>query len=160
MINEILRDKHVDNPTALFANQQTFKILSTAISHASTQEARVGTEHLLVAMLSTDNPGRTILLSQGNERLADKIRDTVNYVGPNQRQTQGGNTQFTQGAQEAIEHAVRHAQSSGRREILPQDILLGLIDSQGGMAAGILPALGVSPDRIRTAIQALENRAA
>ena len=56
---------------------------------------------------------------------------------------------LTPRAKRALEGALREATGAGREQFTPEDILLALASDPKAMAAEILQALGVTPERLR-----------
>ena len=55
---------------------------------------------------------------------------------------------------EALQAAQKRAQSGGRAQIYPAELLLALVEQEGGVLASVLNKAGVEPARITTALQA------
>ena len=64
-----------------------------------------------------------------------------------------GRARFTVGAGKAVEMAAMEAAIRGHEEIGTEHLLLGLLLEDHGIAAGVLESLGVSPEKLRRAIE-------
>ena len=68
------------------------------------------------------------------------------------------NNNLTTKLMEALQAAQKKAQSGGRAQIYPAELLLALVEQEGGVLASVLNKAGVEPDRIATALQEDVNR--
>lgn len=60
---------------------------------------------------------------------------------------------------EALQAAQKRAQSGGRAQIYPAELLLALVEQEGGVLASVLNKAGVEPSRVASALQtALEKK--
>ena len=64
------------------------------------------------------------------------------------------NNNLTTKLMEALQAAQKRAQSGGRAQIYPAELLLALVEQEGGVLASVLNKAGVEPARITTALQA------
>ncbi|MBQ9095304.1 MAG: ATP-dependent chaperone ClpB [Akkermansia sp.] len=63
------------------------------------------------------------------------------------------NNNLTTKLMEALQAAQKKAQSGGRAQIYPAELLLALVEQQGGVLASVLNKAGVDPARLSTALQ-------
>lgn len=63
------------------------------------------------------------------------------------------NNNLTTKLMEALQAAQKKAQSGGRAQIYPAELLLALVEQQGGVLASVLNKAGVDPVRLSTALQ-------
>ena len=64
------------------------------------------------------------------------------------------NNNLTTKLMEALQAAQKRAQSGGRAQIYPAELLLALVEQEGGVLASVLNKAGVEPSRIASALQA------
>ncbi|MBQ4636463.1 MAG: ATP-dependent chaperone ClpB [Akkermansia sp.] len=63
------------------------------------------------------------------------------------------NNNLTTKLMEALQAAQKKAQSGGRAQIYPAELLLALVEQEGGVLASVLNKAGVDPARLSTALQ-------
>ncbi|MBQ7023461.1 MAG: type VI secretion system ATPase TssH, partial [Akkermansia sp.] len=63
------------------------------------------------------------------------------------------NNNLTTKLMEALQTAQKNAASGGRAQIYPAELLLALVEQQGGVLASVLNKAGVDPARLSTALQ-------
>ena len=68
------------------------------------------------------------------------------------------NNNLTTKLMEALQAAQKKAQSGGRAQIYPAELLLALVEQEGGVLASVLNKAGVEPARIAAALQEDVNR--
>jgi len=68
-----------------------------------------------------------------------------------------GMERFTQRARRVLSLAHQEAERARSRFIGPEHLLLGLLDEEGGVAGRVLRELGMSPDRIREAVNRVSS---
>ncbi len=68
------------------------------------------------------------------------------------------NNNLTTKLMEALQAAQKKAQSGGRAQIYPAELLLALVEQEGGVLASVLNKAGVEPARIAAALQEDINR--
>ena len=64
------------------------------------------------------------------------------------------NNNLTTKLMEALQAAQKLAQSGGRAQIYPAELLLALVEQEGGVLASVLNKAGVEPSRVASALQA------
>lgn len=64
------------------------------------------------------------------------------------------NNNLTTKLMEALQAAQKRAQSGGRAQIYPAELLLALVEQEGGVLASVLNKAGVEPSRVASALQA------
>ncbi len=112
----------------------------------------VGTEHLLLG-LSRDETGETTRLLAGMGATWDAIRRQVlATVEPGRGRTTGPDLPYTSRAKKVLELAMSAARERNDNYVGCEHLLLGLLDEEKGVAAQVLNALGVTADRVRSAL--------
>ncbi|MGH3035017.1 MAG: Clp protease N-terminal domain-containing protein [Gaiellaceae bacterium] len=114
----------------------------------------VGTEHILLGLLSLDEePAGRALAELGVRRDAVR-REVVRAMG----QGQAGNARhlpFTPRTKQALEGALREARALGHQYIGTEHVLLGLVREEDGVAARVLAELEAPADEVRSAVAAI-----
>ena len=62
---------------------------------------------------------------------------------------------FTVKMQNALEEAVQKAESSQHSEVVPAHMILALLEQKDGVIRPLLEKLGVSPDSVKEAMEAI-----
>jgi len=127
-----------------------------AVVIAAQTEARelrhnfIGTEHLLVGLLTVDNNVSGILSERGltRERVIGHI---IASLGQGASENPG-HVPFTPRAKKVLELALREGLSLGHNYIGAEHLLLGIIREGNGVAANILATCGVDPVELRRAL--------
>jgi ATP-dependent Clp protease ATP-binding subunit ClpA len=117
---------------------------------------RIGTEHLLLGLLTTDSDASKLLTGAGVTLAA--ARNTVSEaVGkPSTGTTPGGRSlPSTARAGRALGRAARFAHAAGSDIIESEHLLWGVLDVEG-TAGQVLRGLGVDVDSLRNQLEALE----
>jgi ATP-dependent Clp protease ATP-binding subunit ClpC len=110
----------------------------------------IGTEHLLLGVLQTDDGAGRVLLSLGVT--ADRARaDVARIVGEGDKPI-SGQIPFTPRAKKVLELSLREARALAHDYIGPEHILLGLVREDEGIASQILRERGANADRVRDAV--------
>jgi Clp amino terminal domain, pathogenicity island component len=119
----------------------------------------IGTEHLLLALVTDDDVAGQALASLGvtGQRARSEV---LRRVPPGEGEPTSGQIPFTPRAKRALEVSLREALSFGDVHIGPEHILLGLIADPDGIAAEALPDLGAGPEAIRKSVIKLIGRPA
>jgi Clp amino terminal domain, pathogenicity island component len=114
----------------------------------------VGTEHLLLGLLSLEEePAGRALAELGLRREAVR-REIVRTVG---RGAAGDNRRlpFTPRAKRALEGALREARALGHQYIGTEHVLLGLVREEEAVAARVLANLEAPAEAVRAALTAV-----
>jgi ATP-dependent Clp protease ATP-binding subunit ClpA len=110
----------------------------------------VGTEHELLALLSDDGIGSTVLqnlgldLSQASEAVRRALKP-----GMDERELEVRDLPYTVGAKQVLEHAMREARELNHSYVGTEHILLGLLREQRGIAAQVLHSFRVTVETAR-----------
>jgi ATP-dependent Clp protease ATP-binding subunit ClpA len=107
------------------------------------QHARIGTEHLLVAL--ADVPPLAMSRSQARA-------EVVKAVGLGDAPDQAGHVPMTPAAQEALDTSLHESMKLGQQRIEPGHILLGILRQRDGVALRVLAAAGYAPRELREAV--------
>ncbi len=103
----------------------------------------VGTEHLLLALLRLGTGNLDVTADAAREQVVERIGEG------DEPWVAGVPRPLTPRAKRALEGALREATGAGREQFTPEDILVALASDPKAMAAEILQALGVTPERLR-----------
>jgi hypothetical protein len=107
----------------------------------------VGTEHLLLGLLAVDRGAAATLRTLGVTLEAAR-GEVVRQIGKGEREVRPGPRPFTVRAKRVIEGALREALARRSEQISGDDLLLALVEHEGG-GADALRELGVTPERLR-----------
>jgi ATP-dependent Clp protease ATP-binding subunit ClpA len=115
--------------------------------------SRVGTEHLLLGLLSDDDGDgeQGDLLRAAGVTLAAARLKVVEALGADAGQTISEALPFTPRAQRALERAGRFARKEQEPEVTAGHVLLGVLDVEG-LACQVLRGLGVDIAHLRDAV--------
>jgi ATP-dependent Clp protease ATP-binding subunit ClpA len=127
-------------------------VASAATEQLELGHDRVGTEHLLLALLADEGSGSAQLLTAAGATLS-AARHMVSEVavGQSDPTRSGDGVRFTSRAQRALDRAGRFARQERAGEITERHVLLGVLDVEG-LACQVLRRLGVDLSRLRSAI--------
>jgi ATP-dependent Clp protease ATP-binding subunit ClpA len=114
---------------------------------------RVGTEHLLLGVLSDDDCEPADVLRAAGVSLAAARHKVVEALGVNAGLPNGEALPFTARAQRALERAGRFSRKQQESEVTAGHVLLGVLDVEG-LACQVLRGLGVDIDPVRDALVA------
>ena len=112
---------------------------------------RVGTEHLLLGVLSDDDGEPADALRAAGVTLAAARHKVVEALGADAGRSNNEALPFTPRAQRALERAGRFSRKEQEPEVTTSHILLGVLDVEG-LACQVLRGLGVDIDRLREAV--------
>jgi ATP-dependent Clp protease ATP-binding subunit ClpC len=116
----------------------------------------IGTEHLLLGLLSEREGIAARALESLNVTL-DAAREQVEeMIGPGQQQSHG-HIPFTPRAKKILELSLREALHMSSEVIDTEHLLLGLIDEGDGVGAQILQRFGATAQPVREAVIRLVN---
>ena len=134
------------------ASDDVRRVVALASTEArALDHARVGTEHLLLGLLSdVDGRSAEVLRAAGASLAA--ARHKVSEVAPRGAAAPTGDVlPFTPRAQRALERAGRFSRQDRAAEVTSGHVLLGVLDVEG-LACQVLRGLGVDVVRLRDAI--------
>ena len=127
------------------------RVVSLATAEARMLDhARVGTEHLLLGLLSSADGVADVLRTAGGT-LAAARHKVAEVVGADTGSPDGEALPFTPRAQRALERAGRFSRQDREPEVTPEHVLLGVLDVEG-LACQVLRGLGVDVVRLRDAV--------
>jgi ATP-dependent Clp protease ATP-binding subunit ClpA len=108
----------------------------------------IGTEHILLGLLR-EQEGLAARVLESVDLNVERVRAQVaRIVGPGE-EVPNGAMPFTPRAKQVLELALREALSLSHNDIGPEHILLGLLCEHEGVAAQVLLAFDVDPEKIR-----------
>ena len=115
------------------------------------RHAAIGTEHLLLGLLHTDE-GVAVEALQSLGTSAEAVRkEMLQIVGPGSKEL-SGDVPFTPRAKKVLELSLREALQLGHSEITGGHILLALVREGGGLAAQGLTQVGLELSAIRARV--------
>ena len=118
---------------------------------------RIGTEHLLLGLLRTEDQATAQILRDVSLEL-DAVRERVTAsVTPGSGRRR---MPFTRAAKRTLEHALEEARALGDNFIGAEHVLLGLLDDPRAGALRILVELKVDPDALRAGVLAARGETA
>lgn len=140
----------------------TFSDDARAVFRLAEEHARrtgqnyVGTEHLLLALLDQpDSPVRTVLCNLQVD--PDRAREAAEYLIGEGQGEMIGRIRFTPRTVTVIDLTIEEAATLRHQPISPEQILLGLIREQDGIAAGVLDRLGMGLEITRVEVARLRD---
>ena len=115
----------------------------------------IGTEHLLLGLLATEDDARRALAELGIthesvQPLAAVAESAHTFTTP-----RIGNLVFDPGLKKALEYSLREALQMGHSTIGTEHLLLGLLRVEGSVGAQLIVSLGVEISDLRSAIVGL-----
>ena len=113
--------------------------------------SRVGTEHLLLGLLSDDDGEPTDVLRAAGVTFAAARHKVVEALGTDAASSDSDTLPFTPRAQRALERAGRFSRKEQVKEVTPGHVLLGVLDVEG-LACQVLRGLGVDLVNLRGAV--------
>ena len=125
------------------------KVLTLAQEEANRfQHNYIGTEHLLVGLISEGDGVAAKVLRRMGVNLYEVRRDVEAIIGRGDRIVLG-NIGLTPRAKKVIALAVDEARRLNHTSIGTEHLLLGLVREGEGIAAGVLASLGVELEQVR-----------
>jgi ATP-dependent Clp protease ATP-binding subunit ClpA len=112
---------------------------------------RVGTEHLLLGLLSDDDGEPADVLRAAGVSLTAARHKVVEALGTGAGSPNGEALPFTPRAQRALERAGRFSRKEQESEVTAGHVLLGVLDVEG-LACQVLRGLGVDIANLRGAV--------
>ena len=111
----------------------------------------VGTEHLLLGLISVDSPTAALLAAAG--ATADAARDKAAEAVGRGSHGVAHDLQFSDRARRALERASKLSLNRRDPSVEPEHILVGVLDVEG-RAGQVLRGLGVDVAKLRAAVDA------
>ncbi len=139
-----------------FTERANGALNAAMISAEDLGHAYVGSEHLLMGLLSVDGVASSVLSSKGitKEKVEDILKISVGVGTP----TSLTPADFTPRSKHIVEYAVALASSSGQALVGTEHILLAVIKENEGLAVSVISELGVSVNEIASEInRAFDN---
>jgi Ca2+:H+ antiporter len=139
------------NPHTLSASAQ--RALEAARAEAARLEHdAIGAEHIVLALLESDGPGRAVLQRLGLD--AGRVRQRLEAGGRRGR-PRGGTDElaYTSHAKRLIEMASREAREAGTGLSAEHLLLAALLEPRGTMGK-MLAEVGANPERVRSEVAA------
>jgi hypothetical protein len=125
------------------------KVLTLAQAEAErSRHSYIGTEHLLLALVTSDTEAARLLRDLGVEET--RVRSTIaNVLGRNERIVIQQIIP-TSRVKKVIELAFAAARDEGSESVGPMHLLVALVEEGEGIAAHVLKDLGVTPEALAT----------
>jgi ATP-dependent Clp protease ATP-binding subunit ClpC len=128
------------------------RVVSLAITEARRlRHLRVGTEHLLLGVLSDADGESAEVLRAAGVSLAAARHKVAEALGADAGQSKGEALPFTPRARRALERAGRFSRKDQRSEVTVAHVLLGVLDVEG-LACQVLRGLDVDIDHLRESV--------
>ena len=115
----------------------------------------IGTEHLLLGLLSEQSPGPAIDSLASLNISSDRVRRRLVEIAGHGKRPPRGHIPFTLRAQKTLELSIREALGLHSKHIGPEHLLLALLRVREGRAAQILVDLGIDLDAAHESVLAL-----
>ncbi len=133
-----------------FTERANEALNNAMLSAGDLGHAYVGSEHLLMGLLSTSGVADRVLSSKGitKEKIEEILRMSVGVGSP----TSLTPADFTPRSKHIVEYAVSLASVSGQSLVGTEHILLAIIKENEGLAVSIMSELGVSTAEIAAEI--------
>jgi ATP-dependent Clp protease ATP-binding subunit ClpA len=131
------------------------EVVAAAEAEARTlHHARLGTEHLLLGVLSRpDEPGARALAKLG-VTLGPTRAQIMRIVGLPETPSPPGELSLTPMARDALAGALREAIEIGHTAVAPEHVLLALLRERDSLAVRVLRDAGIDPRRLREEVSA------
>jgi ATP-dependent Clp protease ATP-binding subunit ClpC len=113
--------------------------------------ARIGTEHLLLGLLSDEHGEPAQALRTAGASFSAARHKVSEVVGNGEGDTVDESLPFTARARRALERAGRFSRQDRAAEVSARHVLLGVLDVEG-LACQVLRGLGVDLARLRSAV--------
>lgn len=127
-------------------------VLQLAAEEASAlNHAYIGTEHILLALIR-ERPGVSGEVFHNLGVSLDQARGATQSLVGVGKQPAPAEQKLTKRATQAIERAAEEAQQLNHRFIGTEHLLLGIIETSDGAAAGVLDRLGMPAGRVRSEV--------
>ena len=112
----------------------------------------IGTEHLLLGLLRVEDSLAADLLNALGVTIDETRADVAKTIGRGD-EIVTGQVPFTPRAKRVLELSSREARGLGNNYIATEHLLLSLVSETDGVAARILAARGVDPERVRGVLE-------
>ncbi len=128
--------------------QRAKRVLSIALKEAEAMnQATVGTEHVLLGLISEDGGiANRVLSDLGLE--VERVREITLRLSPVSNE-KPERIELSQGTQRVLEYSIEEATQMGHHYIGTEHLLLALLRSDEGLAPEALKKLGVTSEQIR-----------
>lgn len=128
--------------------QRAKRVLSIALKEAEAMnQATVGTEHVLLGLISEDGGiANRVLSDLGLE--VERVREITLRLSPVSNE-KPERIELSQGTQRVLEYSIEEATQMGHHYIGTEHLLLALLRSDEGLAPEVLKKLGVTSEQIR-----------
>ena len=133
-----------------FTNRSRLVVVHAQEEARALHHSYIGTEHLLLALVSDHHPmGAIVLEAMGATE--DRVRDRLRHYMPivQEKDAPSGHIPFTPRAKRVLELGLREALQLGHDFIGTEHLLLALIREEDGLAGQTLRDLGVRLDAAR-----------
>lgn len=138
-------------------SDQALRVVSLATAEArQLDHPHVGTEHLLLGLLSHDDSGPAEMLHTAGASLAAARHKVAELVTAEPGSLAGDALPFTARAQRALERAGRFARRDRESQVTTSHVLLGVLDVEG-LACQVLRGLAVDIVQLRNAMVATDS---
>ena len=128
------------------------RVVSLATMEARTLDhSRIGTEHLLLGLLSDDDGEPADVLRAAGVNLTAARHKVVEALGADAGSPDSEALPFTPRAQRALERAGRFSRKEQEPEVTAGHVLLGVLDVEG-LACQVLRGLGADIAQLRDAV--------
>jgi ATP-dependent Clp protease ATP-binding subunit ClpA len=141
-------------PFRRFTDQARLAVQEATEAARLLRHAHVGTEHLLLGLLSDEEWLAGKALKSLGLSLAE-VRRQVTEIARQGEHTSPGGIPFTPQARRALELSLREALGLGHNDIGTEHLLLGLLREHRCIAALVLNRLGAGHDRVREQVAGL-----
>ena len=133
-----------------FTEKANMALNEAMISAENLGHAYVGSEHLLMGLLSVDGVASSVLSSKGitKEKVEDILRMSIGVGTP----TSLTPADFTPRSKHIVEYSASLASTSGQALVGTEHILLSIIKESEGLAVSIISELGVQVNEIESEI--------
>ena len=136
---------------------ENYSVAARRVVSLATEEAgrldhsRVGTEHLLLGLLSDDDGEPADVLRAAGATLAAARHKVVEALGTGTGSPNSEAMPFTPRAERALERAGRFSRKDQQPHVTAEHVLLGVLDVEG-LACQVLRGLGVDIAQLRDAL--------
>lgn len=113
----------------------------------------IGVEHLLFAILETPSAAQVLQACGAHpDKLRGSLSANINAQTPRCAMDEDVDTQPTLGFQRAMQRAILHAQSKGKKQVVGADVLLAVLREEKSYAAQFLKQQGIEWLRVASYI--------
>ena len=133
-------------------NERAQQVLLKAREYSQKlKHSYIGTEHILLGLISTEGPSKVILTNYDitEDKIIGRIKE---YIGEGDINYMLPEVPLTPRAKRLLDNAMNKAGSLGHNYISPEHMLLSLIGEKDSVAYTILGNLGVNFDELKEAI--------